>query len=73
LPNDVQQLLEMEHKGFSTVSNAAGSAKRLFVDPVRLLVPVVPRKLMTLGINYRKHFAEMRSRVSDFKPPAEQV
>jgi len=73
LPSDMLRLLEMEDAGLAAVTIAARSAARLPLDTVRLLAPVVPRKLMALGINYREHIAEMKSRIPGFEPPAEQV
>lgn len=36
------------------------------LDPVRRLAPVVPTQIYGIGLNYRKHAAEMRSGIPEF-------
>lgn len=73
LPRDMLALLDMEAAGMAAVALAAQSAPAIPLRSVRLCVPVMPRKLMALGINYREHIAEMQARLPDFVPPSAQV
>lgn len=73
IPRDMIAFLEGGSEMLQRAGQATTTAPRLRLRDVRLLAPVLPRKLLALGINYRAHIAEMQALLPGFSPPAAQV
>ena len=70
-PDDVRQLIAKWDRWAEPVRAAARAGDAaLPIDEARWLAPVIPRKLLCVGANYRDHIAEMDAALGLHTPPA---